>query len=201
MHIRTVVAALAVAAVSMAAVLGTQLAAAQAEPPPGADVVISDQVAGPYRVRVSQSPARVIIGTVRLVVQPFDAETGDPVDDAMVRIFGTPPGEGERQYSPGLNSPTDRTLYFGQLELEEAGNWTIDVEIDAPQGRAIAITQTEVHERARSGSNTLIGTILFALISAAFAGGGTWVWYTSKKARERRATMRKSGQSPRRSAG
>ena len=100
-----------------------------------------------------------------------------------------------------MNSPTDRTLYFAQLELEEGGNWTIDVEIDSDQGRALAVMQTEIHERTRSGSSTLIGTIIFILISAGFVGVGTWLWYSSKRAREKRNSIRAAGGSPRRTSG
>lgn len=174
---------------------------AQADPADTAGLVIYDDTAGPYSVKITQSPERAIVGTVRLIVEPVDRETGLPVESALVRIFGTPEEEGERQFSPGLNAPSDPSVYFGQLELEEPGVWTIDVEIDADQGRAIAITQATIHERARSGSSTLIGTILFVLVSGAFVGAGLWLWYSSKKARQRRDAIRQAGGRPRRSSG
>ncbi len=199
---RTIAAALLVVLLAAASASQVGRASAQAEEPPeNVLLVIYDEVTGPYRVKVSQIPARAIVGTLRVVVEPTDAETGLPVENALVRIFGTPPAEGERQFSPGLNSPTDRTVYFGQLELEEDGVWTIDVEIDADQGRAIAIAQATIHERTRSGDNTLIGTIVFILVSAGFVGVGTWLWYSSKRARQRRDAIRRSGGRPRRSSG
>lgn len=194
------------AAAALVGVLATVLLAptpvfAQSEPPPNTELVIYDDVTGPYRVKVTQSPARAIVGTLQLIVEPTDAATGQPVENALVRIFGNPPEKGERQFTPGLNSPIDRTLYFGLLELEHAGVWTIDVEIDADQGRALAIAQATIHERARSGSATVIGTILFILISGAFVGAGTWLWYTSKRARRQREEMRRTGRTPRQSSG
>jgi hypothetical protein len=202
LHIRL----LAVAAVLFAIILVSgpvaSVAQAQSEPPVGAELVIFDGTAGPYTVLVAQSPSRPVVGSVRIVVAPVDTATGEPVQNALVRIFATPPGEGERQYTPGLNSPTNRSLYFGQLELDSAGAWTIDVEIDAPQGRALAITQMTIHERARSGRDTqIVGTAVFLLVSLAFVGGGTWLWWSSKQARSRRAAIRQSGGKPRQNVG
>lgn len=185
----------------IAAVLVPTRAHAQGDPEANGELVIYDEVTGPYRVKISQFPARAIVGTLRVIIEPTDAETGLPIENALIRIFGQPPAEGERQFSPGLNSPTNRTLYFGQMELEEAGVWTVDVEIDGDKGRAIAIAQATIHERARSGNNTLVGTILFILISVAFVGGGTWLWFTSKHAQKRRDAIRQSGGKPRRSSG
>lgn len=176
-------------------------ASAQEDPVPNAELLIYDGVTGPYRVKIIQVPARVIIGTLRVIVEPTDAETGLPVENALVRIFGTPSGDGERQFSPGLNSPIDRTRYFGQLELEEAGVWTLDVEIDGDLGRAIAIAQATIYERVRNGDNTTIGTIIFAMITSAFVGVGIWLWYSSKRAQRRREAIRQGGGIPRRSSG
>lgn len=178
-----------------------EFASAQTETDPNAELVIFDDVTGPYQVKVTQSPARAITGTVRFIIEPADAETGEPIENAIVRIFGTPDDDGERQFSPGLNAPSDRTVYFGQLEIEHAGVWTIDVEIDADDQQALAISQTTVHERVRTGSNTLIGTILFILVSAGFVGVGVWLWYSSKRARARRDAIRRQGGTPRRSSG
>ena len=171
------------------------------QPPPGAELVIFNDTAGPYNVKISQSPARAVVGTIRIVVEATDAETGLPVQDALIRVFGTPPEAGERQYSPALNSPTDRTLYFGQLVLEDAGVWTLDVEIDSPIGRAVAITQTTINGRARTSNGALVGTLLFALVTSGFVGGGVWLWLSSKAARKRRDLMSQSGGTPRKSSG
>ncbi len=194
-------AAVIAAMLMLAAASVVPVPSAEAQPETIQELVIYDDVTGPYDVKIIQFPARAIVGTLRIIVEPKDAETGQPVENALVRIFGTPPEEGERQFSPGLNSPTDRTRYFGQLELDDAGLWTLDIEIDGDHGRAIAITQATIHERARSGEATLIGTIVFILISAAFVGAGVWLWYSSKRARRRREEIRRSGGTPRRSSG
>jgi hypothetical protein len=137
-----------------------------------------------------------VVGIVRVVVEPTDAATGEIVENALVRVFATPNEEGERQYSPALNSPTDRSLYFAQFELDRAGVWAIDVEVDSDLGREVAITQTEVRSRSRSGSNTVIGTAIFGLVSLGFIGGSLWLWHSSKKARARRDAAQRMGQGP-----
>lgn len=200
LHIRF--AAVAAALFLAVLVTGTNTAVAQEEPPVGAELVIFEGQAGPYTVQIAQSPARPTVGTVRFVVVPVDTATGLPVENALVRIFGTPPVDAERQYTPGLNSPTNRTLYFGQLALDHPGDWTIDVEIDAPQGRALAVTQMTVNERVRSSRDSqIVGTAVFVLVSLGFAGGGTWLWWSSRKAQSRRAAIRQAGGKPRQDAG
>jgi hypothetical protein len=202
LHIRLIAIAAALFIVLLAPGSLSGTASAQSEPPVGAELVIFEGTAGPYTVQIAQSPQRPTVGSVRFVVVPVDTATGQPVENALVRIFGTPPGEGERQYSPGLNSPTSRSLYFGQLELDSAGAWTIDVEIDAPQGRSLAVAQTTVNERARSSRDSqIVGTAVFVLVSLAFAGGGAWLWWSSKKARSRRAAIRQGGGKPRQDVG
>jgi hypothetical protein len=206
-HIRTIAAAtlpVAAAIIAIVIAIGGETANARGtrqEPPPGAELVIFDDSAGPYNVKISQSPARAVVGTIRIVIEPVDAETGLSVENAIVRVSGTPPGDGERQFSPALNSPTDRRLYFGQIVLEVAGLWTFDVEIDAPQGRAVAIAQTTIYGRARSSNGPLVGTILFILVSGGFTGGGLWLWVTSKAARKRRDLISKGGGNPRKTSG
>ena len=79
--------------------------------------------------------------------------------------------------------------------------WTIDVEVESDLGVSLAITQIEIHDRARGGDNTFIGTVLFILVIVAFVGAGVWLWYTSKKARERRNAIRRSGGRPTLSKG
>lgn len=201
MHIRPLAAAIIVMVLIAGGGARANAQEAGQEPPPGAELVIFNGSAGPYDVRISQSPARAVLGSVRIVVEPVDAETGLPVENALVRVFGTSPEGGERQYSPGLNSPSNRSLYFGQVVLEDEGVWTIDVEIDSPLGRSIAIAQTTIHGRARSSNGALVGTALFALVTGGFAGGGVWLWYSSKTARKRRDLINRDGGSPRNSPG
>ena len=167
----------------------------------GPYALIFDGQSGPYNVEIYQSPEDPIVGSLRVVVEPADAETGQPVTDAVVRVFANPREEGERQYSPGLNSPATPNDYMAQLEIEHQGVWDLEFEITGDLGTTTTFVQTFVRARARSGSNTTVGTVLFVLLSAAFAGGGGWLWYSSKKARARKESLRARGLQPPQKSG
>ena len=115
-----------------------------------------------------------------------NAATGADIDDALVRVFGTPSEKGERQYSPGLNSPFDPVYYLLQLDLEHAGVWAIDVEVDSELGSGTTVMSIEIENRGRTGESLAWGSALFALVTLAFASGIVWLWYSSKKALKRR---------------
>ena len=195
-RIRSLFAALALAFVIALVSAPAVPVAAQDEDEVSHGTVLFDDTAGEYGLRIRQLPESPIVGTLQVIVEPVNASTGEPVTDALVRVFATPSEEGERQYSPALNFPSDRSIYFAQLELEHPGTWTIDVEIDGPLGREIAITETSIRSRSRSGDNIILGTALFTLVTVAFAGGGLWVWYSSKKARARRDAAHRMGHGP-----
>lgn len=149
-------------------------------------VILGEETAGPHKVQVQVSPGKPVVGILRFAVRIRNAETGEDIDDAIVRIFGTPSEKGEKQYSPALNSPFDPIFYLAQLELEHAGIWAIDVEIESELGTGTTVMSLRVDPRIRGGSGGVWGTVLFGLIGLAFVGAGTWLWYSSKKARKSR---------------
>jgi hypothetical protein len=113
-----------------------------------------------------------------------DTATGEDVDDAFVRVFGTPSEKGERQYSPALNSPVDPVYYLSQLDLEHPGLWAIDVEVESPLGTGTIVMSIQIVERGRTGNGW--ATALFVLVLLSFVFGISWVWYSSKQALKRR---------------
>lgn len=154
----------------------------------GPFVQVADEKAGPYRLIVHQSPERVILGTLSVAVQVHDAETDASIADAHVLVYGTPSEQGSRQRAPALNSPDDREYYVGRIEVEESGVWALDVVVDHPEfGSATLTLATEVFERSRGGDNLLFGTVLWVLVSLAFAGV---VWHLIRKSRKMRAQLR-----------
>ena len=155
---------------------------------------------GPYHVRLFMEQENPVVGTVRVAVNVTDAESGRPVTDALVRTFANPSEAGERQYSPALNSPLDRRTYFALLEIEQPGLWTLDVEISNDLGQTLIVINMNVRSRART-SNAALGTALFALVLVAFAAGGAWIWWSSRKATARRQMIRESGAVPNRKQG
>ena len=147
--------------------------------------ILGEDLAGRYAIQVQVSPGSPIVGTTRFAVRIRDSDTGDDIDDAIVRIFGTPAEKGEKQYSPALNSPFDPVFYLAQLDFEHAGLWAIDVEIETELGAAVTVMSLQVVPRARSGTGNRWGTSLFSLVSLALVAGVTWLWYSSIRSRER----------------
>lgn len=155
---------------------------AQEEEPIVGYAILGEDIAGPYSIQVQVSPPNPIVGITRVAVRVRDAETDEDLPEVFVRVFGTPADEGERQYSPALNSPADRTFYLSQLDLETAGQWAIDVEVESDLGQGSTVMPVIVQSRVRSGSGNGWGTALFVLISLSFVGGALWLWYSSKQA-------------------
>ena len=172
-------------ALASSALFATQTASAQPLTlTSGPYVIVADENVGNYRVIVHQSPERVIIGTLTYAVQVYDRETGVNVPDAIIKVYATPSEHGERQVAPALNSPADREYYVGRLEMEDKGVWAIDVVIEHTElGEATLTLATEVFERARGGSNLVLGTILWVFVSIAFVVVAFYLVRKSKRAK------------------
>ena len=157
--------------------------------------IVADEDVGNYRVVVHQSPERVIIGTLTYAVQVYDRETGGNVPDAIVKVYATPSEHGVKQVAPALNSPADREYYVGRLEMEEKGVWAIDVVIEHPVlGEDRLTLATEVFERARGGSNLVLGTVLWVIVSIAFVGVALYLVRKSKREKSRLERIRDRAQ-------
>ena len=155
--------------------------------------IVADENVGEYRVIVHQSPARVIVGTLTYAVQVQTKVDGANIPDAVVKVYATPSEHGAKQVAPALNSPADREYYVGRLEIEEAGVWAIDVVVEHPEfGTETLILATEVHDRARGGSNLIFGTFLWVLVSIVFVGVTWYLVRKSKQAQIKLESIRKS---------
>ena len=159
--------------------------------------IVADENVGNYRVIVHQSPQRVIVGTLTYAVQVHNRETDASVPDAIVKVYATPSEHGERQVAPALNSPVDREYYVGRLEIEDKGVWAIDVVVQHHElGEATLILATEVFDRARGGSNLVLGTILWVFVSIAFIGVVFYLVRKSKRAKIELERVRNQPQQP-----
>ena len=148
-------------------------------------VFLGEEVAGPHIVQIQVSPAAPTEGILRFAVRVRELETGEDIDDAIVRIFGTPSEQGEKQYSPALNSPFDPVFYLAQLEFGSAGIWAVDIEVESEFGFGTTVLSLRVNSRTRGAAGSGWGTVLYAISSLAFVSGGLWLWYSSNKARRR----------------
>jgi len=152
--------------------------------------IIGEDVVGPYTIQVQVSPVTPRPGISRFAVRVRDAESGEDIPDAIVRIFATPSEKGEKQYSPALNSPFDKVFYLAQLDVEHPGLWAVDVEVESELGTGATVMSILVADRSRSAESGAAGQILFAIVTLSFVLGVWWVWYSSKKALKRRDQRR-----------
>ena len=152
--------------------------------------MIGDDAVGPYTIQVQVSPVTPFPGISRFAVRVRDAETGEDISDAIVRIFATPSEKGEKQYSPALNSPFDKVFYLAQLDVEQPGLWAIDVEVESDLGNGATVMSILVSDRSRSAESGAAGQALFAMVTLSFVIGVSWIWYSSKKALKRRDQQR-----------
>ncbi len=148
--------------------------------------IIGEEIAGPHLIQVQVSPTAPIAGIARFAVRVRNAETGEDIDDAIVRVFATPSEKGEKQYSPGLNSPFDPVYYLTQLDVEYPGIWAIDVEVESSLGSGLLVMSINVVGRGRAEADSFLTEILFALITLSFVVVFFWLRHSSKKALARR---------------
>ena len=182
-HLLAVLAGLLIASF---AVIAPVLAQDDAEQPIVGYRILDESEAGPHTIQLQVSPVAPIQGITRFAVRIRNTETGEDVDDAKVSILAAPSEKGEAQYSLALNSPVDTTYYLAQLDMETSGIWAVEVIAESDLGGGTTVMSVRVVDRGRSGAGSDWGQALFGLISLAFIGGITWVWYQSKRALKRR---------------
>ena len=97
-------------------------------------LVVIDETAGPYLLRVGVLPATPTVGPLHLSILLLEAEGGAVVEDATVNVAISGPG------APGAteaaNSPQNPELYEGNLWLDALGEWAVTLDIDSPRGAA-----------------------------------------------------------------
>ena len=180
-------------AISLLAVLfgaGSDGAAAH-----GNGTEIFRQTDGPFVIAVRILPLQPLVGQLHLTVTVDLLETGEPVEDARVRVIGRlRDGDAEAQFSPGLNLPTERRYYDANFEVEDDGLWDFEVEVTTDAGQGVVVAPVLVARRIRGETLGIPGTMIFILVTAALFGGGAWITYTARKKqrirRERAARAR-----------
>ena len=98
-------------------------------------LVVIDEVAGPYLLRVGILPADPIAGPLHVSIRILtDGQDGSPVEDATVGV--TAAGPGTPSSTEAVSSPQDPSLYEGNLWLDALGDWRVTLDIDSPAGPA-----------------------------------------------------------------
>ena len=97
-------------------------------------LVVIDEVAGPYLLRVGVLPGDPTLGPLHVSILIQDAQGDKAVDDATVSVAATGPGEASQ--TEAVNSPQNPQLYEGNLYLDELGDWSLTLDIDGSLGRS-----------------------------------------------------------------
>ena len=97
-------------------------------------LVVIDEVAGPYLLRVGVLPADPSVGPLHVSTLIQDANGDTAVDDATVSVSITGPGTAAQ--TQAVNSPQNPQLYEGNLLLDSLGQWSVTLDIESDLGRA-----------------------------------------------------------------
>ena len=131
-------------------------------------LVVIDEVAGPYQLRVGILPADPILGPLHLSILILEAQDQSPVEDAAVSISAS--GAGTPGEAEAVNSPQEPQLYEGNLWLDALGDWAVTLDIDSPAGPA---THTfNVRARNEGGFNLMF--VIAAAAAVLVVGSLVW---------------------------
>ena len=142
-------------------------------------LVVIDQVAGPYLLRVGILPADPIAGPLHVSIRILNeyAEQA-PVEDASVAV--TAIGPGTSSSTVAVSSPQDPSLYEGNLWLDALGDWQVTLDIDSPAGTATHAFKVQAKEGGGFNLMFVIVAVAAVLVIASL------VW--SQLQRRRRIT-------------
>ncbi len=96
-------------------------------------LVVIDEVAGPYLLRVGVLPGDPTLGPLHVSILIQDATGETAVDDAIVSVAATGPGAPSQ--TEAVNSPQSPQLYEGNLWLDALGDWSLTLDIDSSLGQ------------------------------------------------------------------
>ena len=136
----------------------------------GGTTLIMSQEQGPYRVDVSLSPGRAIVGTNHLSILIVTIENGDPVTSAAVNIFAVGPA-GSTDIGP-IPAPNDVSPQFFETNLpfDMQGGWVLTIEIIAEAGDETVTVPLIVRDGGR------INLIMVAVVAVLAVTVSIWTW-------------------------
>ena len=152
----------------VALVLATGLSGGTASANGAVRLVVIDEVAGPYLLRVGVLPGDPTLGPLHVSILIQDATGETAVDDATVSVAATGPGAPSQ--TEAVNSPQSPQLYEGNLWLDALGDWSLTLDIDSPLGRG-SHTFT-VRAREEGGFNLMF--VIAAAAAVLVVGSLVW---------------------------
>ena len=141
-------------------------------------LVVIDEAAGPYLLRVGILPSDPTLGPLHVSTLIQDATGESAVDEAVVRV--TADGAGTVSQSDAVNSPQSPQLYEANLWLDRLGEWTVTLDIEGDLGQASYAFSIRASEEG--GFNLMF--VIVAVAAALLAGSLVW----SQLQRRRRLT-------------
>jgi Flp pilus assembly protein CpaB len=140
-------------------------------------------VVGPYIVQVDVSPDPPTIRGVLVAVTVVDAASGEPIDDADVRILTVNREDGVLGDTPARSNSVFPGYYRAPIS-PEPGTWSLQVAIASELGEVVVDQPDLVIPQYKA---PLAGTVIYAVVVASIIGVASYLWWTSRRARQRRA--------------
>ena len=120
-------------------------------------LVVIDEMAGPYLLRVGVLPGDPTLGPLHVSILIPDATGETAVEDATVSVAAAGPGAASQ--TDAVNSPQNPQLYEGNLYLDALGEWSLTLDIESSLGEARHVFP--VRARAERGFN-----LMFVIVAA-----------------------------------
>ena len=137
---------------------------------------------GAYEIIVGVLPEKPVVGAVHFSVTPLEAATSRLVSDAKILIIASDPKGVETYQTRALSSPASPRYYDANITFQQAGAWTLRIELQsASLGLEVVTIPLDIEEQAITPFNS--GGIVFLVVLAILAGGGVYVWRSARRAR------------------
>lgn len=147
-------------ALALLAVLAAALSVGAASANGAVRLVVIDEVAGPYLLRVGVLPGEPTLGPLHVSILIQDATGETAVEDATVSVAAAGPGAASQ--TDAVNSPQNPQLYEGNLYLDSLGEWSVALDIRSSLGEARHIFP--VRARAERGFNLMFVIVAVAAV-------------------------------------
>ena len=149
------------------------------------DVLEIGGISGPYELEAFISPAIPTLGSAKAFVRVKNAQTGDPVANAEVRITITGSNTNSSGWVIALNSPANPETYSTEIDFQHPGEWFLTFQVTSIIGVGHLDAEIQVPPSPRTGS----GVFIWVLILIALGAITVRIWWgTRTTARTRRQT-------------
>jgi|HubBroStandDraft_6_1064221.scaffolds.fasta_scaffold26610_2 hypothetical protein len=102
-----------------------------------------------YRISAFTSPNPFRAGPVEISVLVQDADSGDALPDANVKVRVAPRDQSAevREYLGTADAATNKLFRSAVFELPAPGQWTVEIDIDGSRGTARSSFEVEAADR------------------------------------------------------